>query len=430
MKQLLVISHTLCSRAFFTASLAPSPILALANAAADEVPVLGFANSLTIGDDGWALIPYGDTLHSGADAERANALKEVRGKPGVIQRFTAERGQAMANAFHSLRGKIKRAVIGMDVYKGHPDCAAFANIFPDKAPRGTVADMQARSEGLAVKFVLNEQGGADVEAGWNHFSPFWYGQHVGEERGMKVYEPVRLKSIGLVGGPGSGLMPGNMPGLSLVNADPLSLSATMKNELIKFLALLGITVPTETAETPEAFAPFLADAKTKIEGLKPKADLEKAEGELATANAQIVTLKADHVTALANAKTEGDTAAKTLRTQAAGVVVTAIIAAGKLPAAKRDEQVAALANAADFNAAATALANAAPVLPTDSKLGGLGENGKDQQSRQGQLLALVNAHMATAKCDYDTAYTTVCASPAGKAIVETMKAAKTQPAAK
>lgn len=425
---ILAISHRLRTHALFTASIQPSPLLALANAA-DDLPLLGIANAITIGEDGWVVIAYGDTLHNGANAERANSLDEVKGKPGVIQRFNRARAEAMANAFHSIRGRIKRAVIGMDVYKGHPDCAAFANLFPDKSPRGTIADMEAREDGLALRLVLNERGATDVDAGWDEISPFWYGTPAGEENGRKIYEPSVLKSIGLV-------QKGNMPGLSLVNADPASLSA-MKNELIKLLALLGITVPAETAETPEAFAPFLADAKTKLEAMMPKADLDKveagktkAEGELAAANARILQLTADHTAALANASAEGETKVKALRTQAATAVITAVIAAGKLPAAKRDEQVTALANAADFTAAATALANATPVLPTDSKLSGLGENGKDQQSRQGQLLALVNAHMGTAKCDYDTAYTHVCASPAGKAIIETMKAAKTQPAAK
>lgn len=394
-------------------------VLPMANSAAEPAPLFGTANAIALGEDGWALIPYGDTTHNGANAERANGLAEVKGKPGVIQRFTPERAQAMANAFHSLRGKIKRAVVGMDIYKGHPDCAAFANLFPDKSPRGAIADMQARPEGLAFKPVLNERGVADVEDGWDHFSPFWFGECTGEEHGIKIYEPVRLKSIGLVGGAGSGRIRGNIPGLSLVNADPLS--ATMKKELIQLLALLGITVPPETAETPEAFAPFLADAKTKVEGMKPKADLDKAEGELAAANARIATLQGEHATALVNAKAEGENALKAFRTGAAGVVVTAAIAAGRIPAAERETQLTALANASDFAAAATALAAKPAKLPTGSRLGDLGASGKEQAGRQEQLLGLVNAEMEKNGGDYEKAFTTVEASAAGKAILSAMK---------
>jgi hypothetical protein len=394
-------------------------LLALANSATQ--PVLGLANDLTIGADGWALIPYGDSLHNGANAERANSLDEVKGKPGVIQRFTRERAVGMANVFHSFTGKIKRAVIGMDVYRGHPDCAAFAKLFPDKSPRGTIADLQARDDGLALKIVLNERGAADVESGFNQFSPYWMGAHVGEENGRQIYEPALLKSIGLV-------PKGNIPGLSLVNAAPDTFSenqtTTMKDQLIALLALLGITVPPETAD--DAFAPFIDQAKA---ALKPKIE---AEAELPAANAKMVAAqtaltetvaaaKADKETALANAKTETEATVKTLRTAAAQAIVTSVIAAGKLPAAKRDEQVVALANAADFGAAALALANTKPVLPTSSRLSELSQTGKDQQSRSEQLLGLVNAHMATAKCTYDEAFAHVSASDAGKAITAAMK---------
>lgn len=401
-------------------------LLALANAVQPTATALANVATLAIGQDGWAVIPYGDTTHCGANAEKANGYDEVKDKPVIIQRFTPARAEALANSFHSLFGRIKRAVVGLDVYKGHPDCEAFANIFRDKAPRGVIADMQARPDGLALKFVLNRQGAADVAAGWSHFSPYWHAEETGIEGKHRVLEPVRLNSIGLVGAPGSGLMRGNIPGLSLVNADPLS--ATMKNELIQLLALLGITVPPETAETPEAFAPFLATAKTTIADLKPKAELDKVEadkakveGELAVANARVTSLQGEHATALANARTQGETALKTFRTGAAGALVTVAIAAGRVPAAEREAQVTALANAADFTAAATALATMPAKLPTRSRLGDLGQTGKEQGGRQEQLLGLVNAHMATANCDYDTAWNAVTATEQGKALVGAMK---------
>lgn len=387
-------------------------LLPLANTAVEDAPLLGVANAFTLGDDGWALIPYGDSLHNGANAERANGLAEAAQSPGVIQRFTRERAVAMAEAFHSLRGKIKRAIIGYNLYKGHPDCAAFANFFRDKSPRGTIADIEARDTGLALKIVLNEQGAADVEAGYREFSPFWLGTPTGQdEQGRKIYEPTLLKSVGLV-------TKGNIPGLSLVNADPATLTP-MKNALIQLLALLGITVPPETAD--DAFAPFLDQAQQAVAAMKPKVEMET---ELAAANTRVATAEsalATAQTALANAQTDHTTALANVRTAAATAVVSAAIATGKIPAAERETQLAALANAADFAAAASALSAKQPTLPTGSRLGDLGAQGKGQQSRQQQLLALVNAHMETAKVSYDAAFAHVTASPAGKALVDAMQ---------
>jgi hypothetical protein len=53
---------------------------------------------------------------------------------------------------------------------------------------------------------------------------------------------------------------------------------------------------------------------------------------------------AEAATALANARTESETAVKAVRTAAAGAIVTAAIAAGRVPAAERDTHTTALAN--------------------------------------------------------------------------------------
>jgi hypothetical protein len=415
--KLIIVADSLRSRAFFTASLAPSPFLRLANTATHAPANLGLVNvaSIELDADGWATIPYGESHHNAQDGRSApgdetpDALKN-----GVIQRFTRENAETFAADFKSFLGRIKRAVVGHPVFKGHPDAPRFANIFRDKTERGTISDMEVTDAGLRLRPVLTTQGAADVASGWNQFSPYWDLKFAGvNAAGLPVYEPFKLHSIGLV-------PRGNIPGLSLVNADPLFL--TMKKEIIELLALLGITVPPETAD--EAMASFLAQAKTKIGDLKPKAELDtavaaktKAEGDLATANASIETLKGEKIT-LANSHAE---ALKAERKERATVIVAAAVADGRIAAAEKDAKILTLANAADFTAEADAIAKLKPTLKTKSNLGDLGNQGRDQTDRQTQFLSLVNAHMEkTGEKDYDAAYQAVENSDAGKALVAAM----------
>lgn len=406
--------------------------LRLANTADDSADIsLANATAIEIDADGWAVIPYGDTHHNAVDGRAAaNARVPEELRRGVIQRFTRAAAEALDRDFRGRGwlGRIKRAFVGLPVYKGHPDAPRFANLFPDKAARGAIGDMQVTDAGLRIRPVLTEQGAADVEGGWGQFSPYWDLRFTGEKaNGLPVVEPFRLHSIGLV-------RRGNMPGLSLVNAD-LSI-AMLKELLIKLLAALGVTMPPETAD--DAIAPFVDDAIAKLEGMKPKAEAEaelatanaaKSELEqkvntlttdLAAANAKVTELEGEKLT-LANAKIAAEEAMQAERKERAALLIAAAVADGRVKAADKDAKILALANASDFAAEAAALAAIKPELKTRSILGDVTKTGRDQQDRRGQMLSLVNAHMETAKCDYTTAWDHVAKSDQGKAILSSMK---------
>lgn len=418
------ISRRLRRRALFSAGVGSSLILRLANSAEPGPLALANAAGIELDADGWALIPYGDTHHNAHDGRKAPGAEVPEAlRKGVIQRFSRENAEAMAKDFGSLLGRIKRAVVGLPVFKGHPDAPRFANFFRDKTERGTISDMQVTDAGLRLRPVLTEKGAEDVESGWSQFSPYWDLKFSGANSadGLPVYEPFKLHSIGLV-------PRGNMPGLSLINADLLS--PTMKNELIALLALLGITVPPETAD--DAIAPFIEQAKTKIaeaNTAKTKAETDlvtanqaktKAEGDLATANASIETLKAAQISA-ANAHAE---ALKTERRERAVVVVGQAVAEGRVLAAEKDAQILALANAADFAASAAALAALPKKMKTQSAIGDLAQTGREQTDRQTQFLSLVNAKMDAPEIKalaphlrYDAAFTAISATEEGKALL-------------
>ncbi len=107
-----------------------------------------FSNAdLTVDEQGWTLIPYGMWQHAMG-----------------WQKFGKEEATAICNAFSSWMGKIRRAITGLPVFKGHPDQPELAAEFPDASEYGQVAEMQARENGLAIKQVLSNAGAELVKS--------------------------------------------------------------------------------------------------------------------------------------------------------------------------------------------------------------------------------------------------------------------------
>lgn len=385
----------------------PSGRLALVNDA-DPQPsaeILGLCNELEFDDDGWALIPYGESKHSGKPAklDLANAADVAlaeRARKGVIQRFAREDAERIATEAKSLWGRIKRAVVGLPIFKGHPDAPNFAKRFPDKAERGGVADMQVTDRGLRFRPVLNRAGEQDVESGWSDFSPYWITRQVGERDGVPIVAPYRLKSIGLT-------PRGNIAGLSLVNAsreilsDEPSESPTMKEHLIRLLAAMGITLAPDAKDDA---------AKSAVDQALPKfAAANTAADELPTVKAKVgqletkVTALEGEKLALANEKTEltGTVAtalanAKTARQAFAKHVVATAIVAGRVQAAKQADEELALVNSADIGVAAEEIGKREARFKTQSALPDLKQKSAEQKSKQETKLELVNAAMEEA----------------------------------
>ena len=303
---------------------------ALANSASAEWHIFGLPNSIdaATGDDGWTVIPFGLWPHTAG-----------------YQRFGAEQAQAIVDAFKSGWGKIKRAICGAPVYKGHPDNPQMANQYPDKTVYGAISDMEARPDGLAIKQTLFPAGATLVANGLDRISPNWYVRDTGEKKNDRpIYEPVAIKSIGLVKKP-------NIPNLSLVNSQPEDI---MKELLIKLLALAN-------EATDEQIVAAVTELSKRPEGKS----LDGLKNDLAVANGRVTTLTAE----LANEKARADKGAESLanahKAEVAGLLANAI-REGKIAAADKASWQTILDG--NYEAGKIALANAKPALKTKPRV--------------------------------------------------------------
>ncbi len=243
---------------------------------------MGFANAVEMSESGWTLLPYGEWPHAEG-----------------VQRFTQASAEKIVSAFKGVWGQFKRAVIGLPVFKGHPDLRGLENQFPDKTEYGQIADMEARPEGLAVKQILSASGADLVRSGLRFISPHWLANAVGKTpSGAIIYEPVVMKSVGLTARP-------NIPNKSLVNT--AEFKSMNKEKLLALLATLSCVLKPLANETE--VADDVIEAKIKEAFARPTADAlanEKSATLAATQRAQAAE------TDLAKLKTDLETATKTL----------------------------------------------------------------------------------------------------------------------
>lgn len=356
--------------------------LELANSAA-SVFIFGLPNSVDAAADehGWTTIPFGMWAHSKG-----------------FQRFGQKEAEAIVEAFRSVCGKLKRALVGAPVYRGHPDNPEMANQYPDKTEYGQVCDMEVDDHGLRLKHVLSNAGAAlATKLGLDRISPNWLVSDTGDTKdGRPIYAPFSIKSIGLVKRP-------NIPNLSLVNSaenDP------MKDKLLLLLALAN------SATDDEILAAVTAFSK------RPKAeDLDDAKNKLVLANAKVDTLEAQ----VASEKKRADDGAKALaneRTVAVRIEIEGAIKTGKIAAADKPTWEKILAN--DFEAGKKILAAVPSKLKTRERAstetladadraareefanGGddgsdPGADGNEMSNRATKIHKLVNAEMSSMK---------------------------------
>jgi hypothetical protein len=350
---------------------------ALANSAASAPELedlVDQANSLDLSaaPDGWALLArYGDWPHEKG-----------------LQRFGREQADEIVSRFHSAWGRIKRAIVGLPVFKGHPDIADFANIHRDRTEYGQIADLEARDDGLWGRLVLGSAGADLVVAGHKHVSPHWKARRSGEASGRQVYAPALLVSVGLTPTP-------NIPGPSLTNSAHTETKApTMPSWL---LSLLGLANEATEDQTREAVTALTQRPATEALANEQTARTT-AEQRVAALEAELSTLKAEIVA--------GTTALANERTARRAEAVSSAIAAGRIVEADRALWTARLER--DFAAESVALANAQSPLKTASaaRTAGLGVR-KEGADRIGQIQAKVTERMASSKEDYDTAFANV-----------------------
>jgi hypothetical protein len=385
--------------------------------------LIGMANEIS-GEstaDGWALIRYGEWPNE-------------RG----LQRFGKEQATQMVGYFKNAWNRIKRAFVGMPVLKGHPDFAdqlrkelsrepsemkragltqlinEIEQRYPDKTIYGTIADMEVREDGLAIKPVLTEAGASLVnEQGLRFFSPHWLAVALPEKSaGKDIQAPIYMMSIGLTARP-------NIAGTSLVNTAP-QVSPMNKTLVLKLLAAMG--QPADASASDEQLDAVLTNAIPVAAGFaarpEPTALMNEqsarnaAEAEKSTIAAKLTAAE----TALVNEQTE-HVATRKARNEA---LVGAAVSAGRITEAQKPIWLGRLER--DYATESIALVNEQGAVKVTAKTNAIGAR-KQSNSASDKFTALVNEAMPKHANNWDSAWAAVKASPEGKALYEMMNSA-------
>jgi hypothetical protein len=429
-------------------------------------------NAASLDSDGWALIaPFGEHPKTRA----------VRAANGQIQQehFLQVLDNAAADAIlaseNSMFRRIRRALVGLTAYKGHPDLKRYSPETVENSgrngekpvPLGLVDKLRKTHRGIEAHFaILPDQAHTVENEGYKYPSVLWMVRPTGETRAVRagdflspvrhtVVKPYQLLSIGLTPTP-------NIPGVdSLANASSSSSSSVPKRPGVKAPALLTAVPFTPNIPKPQHSttpSPHHSDPPDPMkqillgwlaaQGVSLANDvsdqsvldaiqnhvsgrvteLTALSNERSTLNTKLAVLENENsnlATVLANTQTEL-TLAKNDR---AAYVVDLAIQRGILSVADREPRIIALGNSADFKKDADALLKEA----VKHKLAGTipGDHGDRKAMANASmanprdlLLGRVREKMAATKMSYKTAYAAVTAE--NPALVEAMKTAAPQ----
>lgn len=396
-------------------------LVALANEAAPAgTSLVGLGNELGAGGaDGWARIPYGEHEHELG-----------------IQRFFRPQAEEMVGYFKNAWNQLKRALSGLPVYKGHPDLvdqlrsqrAALANDraalagldrqiaelerrYPDRREYGTIADMEARDDGLYIKPVLSPAGVALVNEGRKFFSPHWLGKTVGQERGRTVFGPAYFLSIGLTDRP-------NIAGTSLVNTKPQPMNKTLLALVSQLLAAIGRTPLANEATEDQVSAELTAavPVATALAKRPESTALANEQGKVTELTTKVTDLSAKVATAETALANERTAHAQTIKARNEALV-DAAVKSGHIAEADKPVWLGRLERA--FAAESVALANEKNALKTKPKTEGLGKRTVPNAAAE-QFTALVNEAMPKHGNDWQKSWNAVKATAKGKELFAKM----------
>jgi len=393
-------------------------LVALGNEAAPTgEPLIGLGNAVAIDDHGWAIIPYGEHMHEQG-----------------LQRFGREQAEEIEGYFRNTWNTIKRAIVGLPIYKGHPDLVdqrqkSLANAkdeatrarirasieelkrrYPDRANYGSIADLEVRDDGLAVKPVLTGDGATLVnEKGLRYFSPHWLARQGPKENGRDVFTPAFLLSIGLTDNP-------NIHGTSLVNSRSGSpdqsnpqLDTTMPKWLLELLGFANEAEATQENVTTKVKNLLARPEQTAL------ANEQTRVGTLTTERDTAKTKQTEAEMALANERSAHGLTRKAY----IGTLVDNAIRDGRITEAQKPVWAGRLER--DFTAESTALANESVKVKITPMTGNMGGRQASSDAAQ-QFEALVNEALPKHGNNRDRAWATVKTSKPGKALWEQMQA--------
>ena len=379
------------------------------------------ANEAALDEDGWALIaPFGE--HPKTRFVKKNGAMQ---REEFIQVLDHQSADQLLSRENSLFRRIRRAVVGIPVYKGHPDLADFspetAGGGAKKEIIGAIDKVRKTGRGLEAHFVLTPAGADAVERqGCKYPSALWYVLPVGRRGGAVLARPFKLLSAGLTAHP-------NISGVeSLANArhaGPTQELIPTKEPAMKLIAgwLLA-----NGAILAHADSPAESEVLAALQQLHASASGEAAAlgnentsltGENTDLKSQISNLKSG-ASALENETKDLKSQISHHKSQRAAAVVDLAIARGKLAVSERPARLQTLENSANFDRDAAALLDsAARFKTTGSSESGkiLSNHGAGGDARE-EYCATVERHMKeTGETDPVKAHHTVMRSNPGLA---------------
>ena len=354
------------------------------------------ANEAALDEDGWALIaPFGE--HPKTRYVKKNGQMQ---REQFIQVLDHQSADQLLSRENSLFRRIRRAVVGIPVYKGHPDLGDFspetAGGGAKKEIIGAIDKVRKTERGLEAHFVLTPAGADAVERqGCKYPSALWYVQPVGRRGGAVLARPFKLLSAGLTAHP-------NISGVeSLANARHAG--PTQETTQEPDMKLIAGWLLANGAILANADSPAESEILAALQHLHASAAGEASalgnenntlSGQNTDLKSQISNLKSS-ATALENETKDLKSQISQLKSQRAAAVVDLAIARGKLAVSERPARLQALENSADFDRAATALLDTAARFKTTGNAESgkiLANHGASGDARE-QYCAEVERHM-------------------------------------
>jgi len=295
------------------------------------------ANEAALDEDGWALIaPFGEHPKTRYIKKNGEIQREQ-----FIQVLDHQSADQLLSRENSLFRRIRRAVVGIPVYKGHPDLGDFSPEIAGSAKKeiiGTIDQVRKTERGLEAHFVLKLlSAGLTAHPNISGVESLANTRHTGPtQEPIPTKEPDMKLIAGWLLANGATLAHADSPAESEVLAAMQKLHASASGEA----AALGNENSTLTAEN--------ADLKSHVSNLKSSA------------------------TALENEKNILSTQVQTERKGRAAAVVDLAIARGKLAVSERPARLQALENSGDFDREAAVLLDSAARFKT----AGNAESGK------------------------------------------------------
>ena len=348
-----------------------------------------FNDRFQVGDDGWGMVaPFGSWKGIGAE-KTPGGVRRFK----AVQRIDHESATELVNQFNSISGRIKRWLVGVPIYEGHPDAVGIGHRYPNKNPVGTAAELQVRSDGLYARPVFTNEG-ARLLASTEKlgFSVRASGRQVGEQDGLPVFVWSEVHSLGLTPNP-------NLPVQFLNEQDHTIMN---KDKIIAWLKVQGVELANDAGE--EQIEAGLAKLGDRITGLLA---IEQGSATLKTELSNATETLGTRDTELKAARDEAAAKATEFANERAhriNLMLDLGIAAGRITSANREEWKTKLT--ADFPNALTEWEKLPVTVKTAAATAGRkpGVELANEASRRTAAMDKVHALMKSAGLTYNDAF--------------------------